>query len=85
MATTSSPLAGAVIPEPPKQYDQAFMIRLVDVMNKIIEQLVRPQQVTGARSCSPIFRRKRHAPLLKAKCSPECAPLAVPPQARLCW
>jgi hypothetical protein len=41
-------LAGAVVPQAPPEYDQAYMTRLVDVMNKIIEQLVKPQQVTGA-------------------------------------
>jgi len=41
-------LAGAVVPQAPPQYDQAYMARLVDVLNKIVEQLTRPQQLTGA-------------------------------------
>jgi hypothetical protein len=40
-------LAGAVIPLPPREYSQEYMSRVVDVLTKIIEQLLRPSQVTG--------------------------------------
>lgn len=52
MATTKriipSRLTGAVVPQPPVKYDQSYMTRLVETVNKIIEQQVRPQQVTAA-------------------------------------
>lgn len=44
----SGGLTGAVLPAAPGVYDQAHMARLVDVVNKIIEQLTKPQQVTAA-------------------------------------
>ena len=44
----NNPLAGAVVPRSPAAYDQAYMDRLVDVVNKIVEQVVKPQQITAA-------------------------------------
>ncbi len=45
---TSSGLAGAVISRAPTAYDQQYMDRLVDTLNKLIEQVVKPQQITAA-------------------------------------
>lgn len=45
---TSSGLAGAVISRAPAAYDQQYMDRLVDTLNKLIEQVVKPQQITAA-------------------------------------
>jgi hypothetical protein len=43
----SNALAGAVVPRAPDVYDRAYMDRLVDTINKIIEQVVRPQQIAA--------------------------------------
>lgn len=44
----SRPVWAAVLPSAPEQYDQFWMARLTDIVNKLIEQLVEPRQVTAA-------------------------------------
>ena len=42
------PVWAAVLPSAPEQYNQLYMGRLVDIVNKLIEQLVEPRQLTAA-------------------------------------
>lgn len=44
----SRPVWAAVLPSAPREYNQFYMGRLVDVVNKLIEQLVEPRQLTAA-------------------------------------
>ena len=44
----SRPVWSAVLPSAPKEYDQYYMGRLVDIVNKLVEQLVEPRQLTAA-------------------------------------
>lgn len=44
----SRPVWAAVLPSAPADYNQYYMGRLVDVINKLIEQLVEPRQLTAA-------------------------------------
>jgi hypothetical protein len=44
----SRPVWAAVLPSAPEKYDQMWMARLTDIVNKLIEQLVEPRQVTAA-------------------------------------
>jgi hypothetical protein len=45
---SSRPAWAAVLPSAPKDYDQQWMARMTDVINKLIEQLVEPRQLTAA-------------------------------------
>jgi len=45
---STRPVWAAVLPSAPKDYDQAWMARLTDVVNKLIDQIVEPRQLTAA-------------------------------------
>lgn len=45
---STRPVWAAVLPSAPEKYDQQWMARLTDVVNKLIEQIVEPRQLTAA-------------------------------------
>ena len=48
MSDNSRPVWAAVLPAAPAEYDQRWMARLTDIVNKLIEQIVEPRQLTAA-------------------------------------
>ena len=45
---TQRPVWAAVLPAPPAEYDQHYMSRLIDIVNKLTEQILEPRQLTAA-------------------------------------